>query len=531
MDTLSVTETPAPRTIVLTGDDLTVDCVESVARQRARVDLDPEALRRVREARAVVERALASGAAVYGLNTGLGSLSRHRIPVEKIGDFAFATVADQTGSMYGRPLTTDVVRAMMLSRANGMAKAGVGVRRELVELIVNALNAGVHPIVRRVGSVGQGDLSEMADVGKVLIGRGLAEFGGETLEGAEALRRAGLEPITLEAREALALIASNGVTMGFGSLVLVDAADLAESMLIANTLSFEAFRANLSIIHEAAGRMRPHAGEVAASARLRELMAGSWLWEPGAARNLQDPLSVRCAPQTAGALYDALSLARGTMEIELNSAGDNPLVVVDEDAIVSVGNFDVVALAMAFDFVRLGFVHAAQVTNERVQKLLWDHFSGLPTGLTATDGPTGGLRPLGRSVAALVAEARLLANPVSLNYSGQVAEGIEDHASMAPLSVRTTSRLVSLMHRIVALELIIGAQAVDLRGGPEQIGEGPRVAYEFVRERVEMLTDETEWAVDIEGLTRQVGDGELARRVAAAISSRPSLSEHEAPGI
>ena len=292
--------------------------------------------------------------------------------------------------------------------------------------------------------------------------------------------------------------------------MLVDAADLAESMLISSALSFEAFRANLSVIHEAAARMRPHAGEVAASARLRELMVGSGLWRSAAPRATS---RTRCRSAACrrppGALYDALSLARGTMEIELNSAGDNPLVVVDEDAIVSVGNFDVVALAMAFDFVRLGFVHAAQVANERVQKLLWDHFSGLPTGLTATDGPTGGLRPLGRSVAALVAEARLLANPVSLDYSGQVAEGIEDHASMAPLAVRTTSRLVSLMHRIVALELIIGAQAVDLRGGPEHIGEGPRVAYEFVRERVAMLTDETEWAVDIEGLTRQVGDGEL----------------------
>src|SRR5579859_7619230 len=143
-------------------------------------------------------------------------------------------------------------------------------------------------------------------------------------------------------------------------------------------------------------------------------MAGSGLWDPGAARNLQDPLSIRCVPQTAGALYDALSVARGTMEIELNAAGDNPLVVVDEDAIVSVGNFDVVSLALGFDYVRLGFAHAAAVANERVQKLLWGHFSGLPTGLTPDDGPTGGLRPLGRVFAALAAETRFLANPVSL---------------------------------------------------------------------------------------------------------------------
>jgi histidine ammonia-lyase len=530
MTVLSSSETFVPRTITLSGDALTVDCVEAVARQGARVELDADALKRVRAARAVVERALASGEAVYGVNTGLGSLSRHRIPVEDIGAFAFATVADQTG-VYGRPLPTDVVRAMMLTRANGMAKAGVGVRRELVELIVDVLNARVHPVVRRIGSVGQGDLSEMADVGKVLIGRGLAEFHGEQLPGGEALERAGLEPIVLEAKEALALIASNGVTMGFGSLVLVDAADLAESMLIASALSFEAFRANLSVIHEAAARMRPHAGELAASARLRDLLSGSTLWDRGAARNLQDPLSIRCVPQTLGALYDALSIARGTMEIELNSSGDNPLVVVDEDAIVSVGNFDVVALAMAFDHLRLGFTHAAQVSNERVQKLLWEHFSGLPTGLSPHDGPTGGLRPLGRSVAALVAEARLLANPVSLNYSGQVAEGVEDHASMAPLAVRTTSRLVGLLHRVVALELIIAAQAVDLRGGPDGLGDGPRVAYEFVRERVPTLVDETDWAVDVQGLTEQVGEGELAHRVARMIGSRPSLSEHEPPGI
>ena len=306
-------------TITLTGDGLTVDDVCAVARERAPVEIAADALRRVREARDVVDRVLASGQEVYGVNTGLGSLSRHRIPIEEIRAFAFATVADQTSS-YGRPVETDVVRAMMLTRANGMAKAGVGVRRELVELLVAALNAGVHPIVRMVGSVGQGDLSEMADIGKVLIGRGYAEYQGETMPGAAALKRAGLAPIELEAKEALALISSNGLTMGRGSLVLVDTADLIESFQIAAALSFEAFLANLSVVHPAAARMRPHAGHVTAQERLRELLAGSHLWTSGAARNLQDPLSIRCVPQTHGALYDALSVARGTMEIELNSA-------------------------------------------------------------------------------------------------------------------------------------------------------------------------------------------------------------------
>jgi histidine ammonia-lyase len=516
--------------IVISGDGLTVDDVLSVARGRTQVGLDDAALVRVRAARDVVERVLASGESVYGLNTGLGSLSRHHIPLDEIPAFSFATVADQVSS-YGRPLPSDVVRAMMLSRANGMLKAAVGVRRELIELLVALLNRGVHPVVRMIGSVGQGDLSEMADIGKVLIGRGYAELDGDTLPGAEALGRAGLDPIVLAPKEALALISANGVTVGRGSLVLIDAAELIESMQIAAALSFEAFVANLSVIHPGTARLRPHSGQATAGARLRELLEGSELWRPGAARNMQDPLSIRCVPQTHGAAYDALSVARGMMEIELNSVSDNPIVLIEEDAIVSVGNFDVTSLAMAFDYVRLGIAHAAQVANERVQKLLWAHFSGLPTGLARGDGPTGGLRPLGRSFAAQATEARFLANPVSLDYRGQLAEGIEDHASMAPLAVSATSSLVGLVHRLVALELIIAAQAIDLRGRREQLGRGTARAYELVREFAGTLTDETEWNADIEGLAKFVGDGLLAQRVAGVAGARPALSEHEPPGI
>ncbi|HET8977684.1 MAG TPA: aromatic amino acid ammonia-lyase [Solirubrobacteraceae bacterium] len=516
--------------VVLDGDGLTVDRVLAVARGRAQVVLDEAALMRVRAAREVVERVLASGETVYGLNTGLGSLARHHIPLEEIGAFSFATVADQVSS-YGRPLPTDVVRAMLVTRVNGMLKAGVGVRRELIELLVKLLNFGVHPVVRTVGSVGQGDLSEMADIGKVTIGRGWAEYRGTMLRGGEALQRAGIEPISLGPKEALGMISANAVTMGRGSLVLVDVADLIESLQIAAALSFEAFAANLSVIHPGAARARPHSGLEQAMARLRELLEGSELWQPGAARNLQDPLSIRCAPQTHGALYDALSVVRGLMEIELNAAADNPLVLVEESAIVSVGNFDVASLAMAFDYLRVAIAHAAQVANERVQKLLWSHFSGLPTGLARQEGPTGGLRPLGRQFAALASETRLHANPVSLDYRGQLAEGVEDHASMAPLSVSTTSELVSLVHRLIALELIIAAQGVDLRGGPDRLGAGTARAYAVVRGYAGTLTDETEWNADIEGLATLVADGDLAQRVARVAGGRPALSEHELPGI
>lgn len=522
-------EKAAAGVVELSGDGLTVEEVVAVARHGARACVPDEALQRIRRARDVVERVFARGDVVYGLNTGLGALARVRIPLNELEQFAFRTVADQTSS-YGKRLPNEVVRAMMVTRANGMAKAGVGVRKELLLQMVEALNRSVHPVVRHLGSVGQGDLSEMADIGKVMIGQGWAELEGEVLPGGAALERAGLEPIELAPKEALAMISANGVTLGRGALVLADVADLVDAFQMAAGLSLEGYAGNLSIIHPEATRLRPHAGQLTAAGRLRELLKGSYLWQLGSARNLQDPLSFRCVPQTHGALYDVLSYARGTIEIEFNSAGDNPLVAVEDEAILSVGNFDVIGLAMAFDLLRLGVAEVAQVANERMQKLLWRHFSGLPTGLAAGEGPTGGLDPLGRLCAALAAEARFLANPVSLDYRGQVAEGVEDHASMAPLAVRRTFELVSLAHQIVAIELVVAAQAVDLRGSP-RLGAGTWRAYETVRECVPRLVDETKWDADVDRLATLVANGELSRRVATAAGERGSLSEYEGPAL
>jgi histidine ammonia-lyase len=398
-----------------------------------------------------------------------------------------------------------------------------------VQLLVEALNLGVHPIVREVGSVGQGDLSEMSDIGKVLIGIGHAEIGGRVMSGQKALAKAGLAAIDLAPKEAVALISANGVTLGHGSLVLHDVADLIDWLQVAAALSLEGFAGNLSIIHSGTVRLLPQIGLNTAATRLRKLLEGSYLWEPGAARNLQDPLSFRCAPRSHGALYDALSYTRSALEAELNAASDNPLVLVEEGVIVSVGNFDVAGLAMAFDLLRLAIANAVKVANERVQKLLWSHFSGLPSELALEPGPTNGLKPMGRWCAALAAEARSCANPVTLDYVGQVAEGMEDHASMAPLAVRRTHELVSLAHRLIAHELIIAAQAVDMRGR-RPLGNGTALAYETVREHVPMMRHVGSWDPDVEALVTAVARGQLGIRVAAGAGVREDLSGHRGPG-
>ena len=526
---------PAPiavagqETVVLTGSDLTVDQVVAVARRRARVAVSPDALRRVVAAREVVERVLARDEPVYGLNTGLGSFAQYRVSQEQMRRFSFSVVADQTLS-YGRLLPAEVVRAMMLTRANGMAKAGVGVRRELVEMLVDALNLGLHPQVRELGSVGESDLAEMAEIGKVLIGVGRAELHGTVLPGAQALARAGLAPIELAPKEALALISANGLTLGRGALVLNDVAELVDSLQIAAALSLEGFAGNLSVIHPGAARLSPQIGPNTAAARLRQLLDGSYLWHPNAARNLQDPLSFRCVPRIHGAYYDALAYVRGELESELNAANDNPAVLIEEEAIVSGGNFDSSALAMAFDLVRLAIANAVKVANERVQKLLWREFSGLPSALATEEGVTNGLKQIGRTCASLAADARSLANPVSLDYVGQLAEGVEDYASMAPSAVRKTSELVALTHSMVMYELIVAAQAIEVRGrGP--LGAGTQAALNVLRRHVPVLTDETRWSPDLEGLMEVISNGRLGQSVAERAGERQSLSEQRGPGV
>jgi histidine ammonia-lyase len=467
------------RTVTLTGDDLSIEDVVRIARRGARVEVSREAFERVRRARDVVDRVLERGNLVYGMNTGVGSLSRYRIPFEGLEQFSVRLVTRHT-THQGAELGTEVVRAMMVTRANGMAKGGVGVWAELIRAILDALNAGVHPVVRTGGSVGQADLAEMAEIGQVLIGRGEADYGGRRTPGGEALRAAGLEPVRLKAKEGLALISANGVTRGHGSLVLADVAELLDAFDVTAALS-RSIRGNLSTIHPEAARMRPHPGQARAADRLRELLSGSYLWRPGAARNLQDPLSFRCVPQTHGTCYDAHAYSRGTMEVELNPASDNPLVLLDDQSIISVGNFDVVALAVAFDLLRVAVAQVVYLANERIQKHLWSQFSGLPTGLAAREGDEG-LWPLGYTSASLAAEARVLANPVSLDYRGQIAEGFEDHASMAPLGIRKTEELIEISRRMAALELTVATRAIDLRGGLA-LGAGTGVARDIARVR------------------------------------------------
>jgi histidine ammonia-lyase len=442
--------------VTVTGRDLTLDEVLRVARGAERVELAPAAVERMRAARWVVEGAIERGDAVYGLSTGVGA--RRDVAVGAADAAAFNRLLllnHRVGQ--GPPLPDEIVRAAMLRIANGFASGTAGVRVELAERLVAALNDGERPVVRRYGSTGQADLAQGADLAVEL----------------------GIDP---KAKEGLALLSHNGFATGAAALAIADAGVLLDALDVAAALDFEAFAANVSALHPAVGDARPYPGLRATLERLRALLAGSYVWNDAAARFLQDPLSFRSAPQVLGATRDAFGFAQGQLVIELNASQENPLLVTAEERLLSVGNFESLPLAGALDFLRIALAPALTTGTERLLKLLQPRFSGLPEGLAASEGlAEDALAEFGNAAQAITSEARLLAQPVSHELTSTTqAGGVEDRTTLAPLAARRLAEQVELGARAVAIELVVAAQAVDLRGaGP--LGAGTAQAYARVR--------------------------------------------------
>lgn len=474
-------------TVVLTGNDLTVEEVVRVARRYERAEVAPEALERVRQGRRVAEQVLASGAPAYGLTTGVGERKRVWVDPGQAEAFNRLLILDHRVGQ-GQAAPEEAVRAAMACLANGLAKGTAGVRPELVELILRALNGRAAPPVRLLGSIGQADLAPMADLAHGILG-----------------------DVRLAPGEGLALLNNNAFSTGLAALAVADCGRLLDAVDVAGALDLEAFAANLSILHPAVAEARPYPGLRATLIRLATLLEGSFLWREGAARNLQDPLTFRCLPQVQGAARDALDHARGQLAVELNAAQGNPLVALSDGRVVSTGNFDVLPLAAALDYLRTVLASSLTAAAERAIKLLQAPLSGLPEGLVARRSrPEAGLAELALTAQALAAEARLLAPPVSFEVvSTCKAEGIEDRMTMAPLAARRLAGMVELGERLVAVELVTACQAVDLRGlGP--LGAGTSRAYERVRSTVPFTGEGEPPPQDLEAVVELVRSGGLA---------------------
>ncbi|MGH3150849.1 MAG: aromatic amino acid lyase [Streptosporangiaceae bacterium] len=482
---------------MLNGSDLTVTQVVAAARLGEKVILAPEALAAMAQSRAVVEEVLRGGEPVYGLTTGVGERKAFLLDPAERQRFNQRLVLNHRVAQ-GEAAPPDVVRGAMVCLANSYAKGVTGVRPELAQMIVTLLNEGFAPPVRTLGSIGQGDLGPMAD-----LAHGL-------------LTRSGYQ---VAENEGLALVSSNAFTTAWACIATADADALLSVFDVAGALDLEAFGANLTCLHPIIEQTRPFPGLAETLHRLRLLLAGSYLWQPGAARFLQDPLTFRCLPHINGTARDALAYTGGILQLELNSSKSNPVVVLptgDEPGrIVSVGNFDIGPLAAALDFARIALAPVVTSANERAVKLLQAPFSGLPAGLAAIAGSADdALSELATSGQAITVEARTLAHPVSYELVSSVkGDGIEDRATMAPLSARRLADMIRLCARVAAIELVVAAQAIDLRAlgpvGQGQLGLGTGRVYRMIRELVPFTTADGTLPADLEPVVDLVSRGGL----------------------
>lgn len=445
---------------VLDGEHLTIAQVRTVAAGAEPVSLAPAAIEKMLRSRAVVERLATGDKPVYAVNTGVGHLADIRIPPDELEQLQRNVVRSHCCGV-GEPLARAEVRAMMLIRANVLAKGFSGIRPVVAERLCEMLNRGVTPVVPSRGSVGaSGDLAPLAHMALVLIGEGEAEFGGERQEGAEALRRAAIEPITLRSKEGISLVNGTQAMLATGCLQLVEAAVLADTADVVCAMATDAQRGTPRAFHEAIQSLRPHPGQVQSAANLVRLLEGSEIRASHAGcGRVQDAYSLRCAPQVHGAVRDTLAEARRVFEIELNSATDNPLVIGDE--ILSGGNFHGEPLAFQLDYLAIALTALSNISERRIDRLVNPFLNeGLPPFLAAHPGLESGLMMAQVTAAALVAENRVLAGPASTG-SITTSGNKEDFVSMGMTSALKLRDVVRNTRLVLAIEALTAARALD----------------------------------------------------------------------
>jgi histidine ammonia-lyase len=477
-------------TVVLTGRGLDRGQLSRVARDGESVALDGEARAWMDRTHAIVQSAIAAGSPIYGTTTGVGVLKRVDVPAADAAGYASSMLRHHLVGQ-GAAVPADVVRATILRLANHLAEGSPGVRPAVADRLIAALNEGAAPLIHVSGSIGEADLAPLAELAVAIFG-----------------------DTPLEAGEGTALLDNNAFATAWAALAIADTADLLDAMDVAGAVSLDGLAANPSLLHGAIGTVRPYPGLVATLARLAALLDGSAIHDPGVARNLQDPLSFRNLPQIQGAARDVLAHVDAVLAIELNSSQGNPIVVAGEDRIVSVANFEILPLAAALDYLRIALASALGAASERVVKSLYPLWSGLPTGLVPAGGTAhAGLTYLSLAAQSLAVEARLLAAPVSFELASTAhAEGIEDRTTMAPLAARRLAEMVELGGTIAAIELTVGAQALELRG--HRPGRGTARAVAAVRRHVPYLSPDA-YVPPIDGLAGAVRRGEIGRAALA----------------
>ena len=500
------------------GRSLDIDQLVRVARQGDRVRLAPAAGKRVDEGRRILEGLLAKGTVAYGIKTGFGELE-HVVISDADARQLQVNLLRGTAVGLGDPLPEEVVRAAVLLRANTLCKGHSGVRREVVQLLLEMLNRRVHPRMPSRGSLGaSGDLAPLAHMGLVLIGEGSADVEGQTLDGAGALRRARLEPIALEPKEGLALINGTSVMTAVGALAVHDALGLLKDAQLAASLAFEALRGSPAPYDDRYVRLKAQAGAREVAANLRRLLRDSEVVPSHQGpHRVQDPYSLRCIPQVLGACRGAVEYAAAAVEVEMNSATDNPLLFDGEggEESVSGGNFHGQAVAMALDHLALAMAVVAGFSERRTARLVDGRLSELPPFLTRNGGLNSGLMVAQYVAAGYASDNKVLAHPASAD-SIPTSANQEDYVPMGMSAALKARTALENAQRVVALEYLAAAQGLEFLK-PLTPGRGPRAAYALLRTRVAPLADDRSLSADVERILGWMRNGELVAAAEKAV--------------
>jgi histidine ammonia-lyase len=491
------------------GEHLDFKLLYRVVFEGAKVELAPAARARMLASRAVIERLIESGDAVYGVNTGFGKLASVRISPEQIGELQVNLVRSHACGL-GAALTEHETRAMLVLRANAIAKGFSGVRPVVAETLCAMLNAGVHPVIPSQGSVGaSGDLAPLAHLAQVAIGEGEAIFQGRAIFGGDAMRGAGIAPLALEAKEGLALLNGTQAMLALLALGLRNAEMAVDTADVAAALSLDALRGSPAAFDEKIAAVRPYAGHAITARNLRRLNHGSAIRESHRStekdKRVQDAYSLRCTPQVHGAVRDTLDQVRATLSVELNSATDNPLVFADSGEVISGGNFHGQPLAMAADQLAVALATLAGISERRVEQMTNPQTSLLPAFLIREAGLNSGFMILQVAAAALASEMKTQATPHSVD-SIPTSANQEDYVSMGMGGARRIQPMLTNLRNVLAIELLSACQGLDLLA-PLRTGKEAQKGYEIVRAQSKMVDADRSLAPDIRAVERRIAEG------------------------
>ena len=516
-------------TTISVSGNLILDEVIAVARGQ-KVVLDPAVLPRIERSRAAVEKLIEKGEIVYGITTGFGRFKDVPIDPDQTRELQRNLVRSHAVGV-GPRLSEDIVRVMMLIRANTLALGFSGVRPAVIELLIGMLNNDIYPQIPSQGSLGaSGDLAPLAHLALVMIGEGVATYQGRDMDGAQALSESGLEPLVLEAKEGLAILNGTSQMVATGALLVRRAINLALTADAAASLSLEALngtdRAYDARVHE----VRPHPRQMDCARFLRSILKGSELIRTADSPNVQDPYTLRCVPQVHGAIRDSIAYAKWVIDIELNAVNDNPIIFVDERTgetdVISAGNFHGEPVALAMDYLKFSLTELGNMSERRTARMMdADSNQGiLPMFLTEKGGLNSGFMMAQYTAAALAAENKVLAHPASAD-SIPTSANVEDHVSFGATAARQAEEILGNVETIVAIELMSAAQGIDFRLRDtgltsSSLGQGTSVAYQFIREHIPFFEKDVVLAPHIESARLLVSSGAIKEGIEMAVGAR-----------